>query len=556
MKKNKNQKVFIFLVLLLAISVGYALIATTLKINGSSSVKSARWNVYWDNLQVKEGSSPIHGNSATRIVDYYKTIVEYDIELSEPGDFYEFSVDAVNDGSLDAMIETITDSGLTARQKEYINYSVKYKDGSEVKVNDKLTAHTRDTYVVRLEYRTDIEPSKLPEGTETIDLTFEIKYVQANNNAVVRPRSCNQYLYAEGDISTSQYNTICGDYIDESIYTYEDNGDGTVKLTGLVSGATLNPKVFALPTSIDGKTVTKVAGDAFDSKITSEVLVISPTITTIEDLLKDDEENPYYSFGNNSFKGVAIPNSVTYIGEGAFYHNTNLTFANVGKGITIVKAGTFAKCTSLTKVVLNDDITTIEPGAFADAGLTSIDFPKKVTRIDGGTFSNVKMEKLVIPDTITTLNSGAFSNAEIKEFYTGNGVTELNYGLFNTSEVRKFVIGDSITEIKHGYFSSNTPSPKLEEVVIGKNVTSIGYSAFATANLTKITIPEKVTQIYQGALMKSDTSNPNLNKVINKTGKAFNWYDILSAPVTGEYEVTFVTGTVHTPYGDVQITAE
>ena len=135
-------------------------------------------------------------------------------------------------------------------------------------------------------------------------------------------------------------------------------------------------------------------------------------------------------------------------------------------------------------------------------------------------------------------------------------MTELNYGLFNTSEVRKFVIGDSITEIKHGYFSSNTPSPKLEEVVIGKNVTSIGYSAFATANLTKITIPEKVTQIYQGALMKSDTSNPNLNKVINKTGKAFNWYDILSAPVTGEYEVTFVTGTVHTPYGDVQITAE
>ena len=74
MKKNKNQKVFIFLVLLLAISVGYALIATTLKINGSSNVKSARWNVYWDNLQVKEGSSPIHGNSATRIVDYYNWI--------------------------------------------------------------------------------------------------------------------------------------------------------------------------------------------------------------------------------------------------------------------------------------------------------------------------------------------------------------------------------------------------------------------------------------------------------------------------------------------------
>lgn len=556
MKKNKNQKVFIFLVLLLAISIGYALIATTLKINGSSNVKSARWNVYWDNLQVKEGSSPIHGNSATRIVDYYKTIVEYDIELSEPGDFYEFSVDAVNDGSLDAMIETITDSGLTAKQKEYINYSVKYKDGSEVKVNDKLTAHTRDTYVVRLEYRTDIDSSKLPEETETIDLTFEIKYVQANNNAVVRPRSCNQYLYAEGNISTSQYNTICGDYIDESIYTYEDNGDGTVKLTGLVSGATLNPKVFALPTSIDGKTVTKVAGDAFDSKITSEVLVISPTITTIEDYVCDENYECIYSFGNNSFKGVAIPNSVTYIGENAFYNNVNLTFANVGTGVTTIKGGIFANCTSLTNVVLNDNITSIEGGAFSNTGLVSLTLPKKVDTIYGGTFSYIKMDKIVIPDTITNLNSGSFDGTKVKEFYTGNGITELNYGLFDTSELRKFVIGDNVTEIKHGYFSSNDGSPKLEEVVIGKNVTSIGYSAFATANLTEITIPEKVTQIYQGSLMKSDTSNPNLNKVINKTGKAFNWYDILSAPVTGEYEVTFVTGTVHTPYGDVQITAE
>ena len=223
MKKNKNQKIFIFLLLLLAVSVGYALIATTLKINGATNVKSARWNVYWDNLQVKEGSSPIHGNNATRIVDYYKTRVEYDIELNEPGDYYEFSVDAVNDGTLDAMIDTITDSGLTERQKEYINYSVKYVDGTEVKVKDKLTAHTRDTYVVRLEYRTDVDPSKLPEGTESIDLAFEVEYVQANSSAVVRPRSCNQYLYAEGNISTSQYNTICGDYIDESIFTYSEN---------------------------------------------------------------------------------------------------------------------------------------------------------------------------------------------------------------------------------------------------------------------------------------------------------------------------------------------
>ena len=550
MKKNKNQKVFIFLVLLLAISIGYALIATTLKINGSSNVKSARWNVYWDNVQIKGGSVATTDANKARITDEAKTQVEYSVELNNPGDFYEFSVDAVNDGSLDAMIETITDSGLTARQKEYINYSVKYNDGSEVKVNDKLTAHTRDTYVVRLEYRTDIEPSKLPEGTETIDLTFEIKYVQANNNAVVRPRSCNEYLYAEGNISTSQYNSICGDYIDESIFTYEDNGDGTVKLTGLVDGATLNSKVFALPTSIDSKTVTKVAGDAFDSKITSEVLVISPTITTIEDGI-----STIGAFSSNGIVGVAIPDSLTYLGQNAFANDSNLNFVNVGNGITAIQIGTFGGCTSLKKAVLNDNITSIGMAAFSNAGLTDINFPKKLTSIGiGAPFSNNKFEKIVIPDNVTEIPGGAFAGTNVKEFNTGNGVTKLEFAIIGYGELKKFVIGDGITEIPGGYFNAMGGARKLEEVTIGKNVTTINPEVFKDTNLTTITIPKNVVTIGYGAIYKSDSSNPNLTKIINKTGKAFDWNNIiLGEDYSGE---EFVTGVVETPYGNVQITAE
>ena len=551
--KNKNQKTLLFLLLLLVVSVGYALIATTLKINGSSNVKSARWNVYWDNVQIKSGSVETTEQNSAQIVDQDKTIVEYTVELSNPGDFYEFTVDAVNDGSLDAMIDTIVDNGLTAAQKEYVDYSVKYSDGTTVTDKDKLTAHTRETYRVRLEYRTDIDPSKLPEGNQVMDISFEIKYVQANSSAVVRPRSCNQYLYAEGNISTSQYNTICGDYIDESIFTYSDNDDGTIKLTGLQDGVTLNPKVFALPTSINGKTVTKVAGDAFDSKITSEVLVISPTITTIEDGFSPVDEY-YYPFGYASIKGVAIPNSVTYLGMGAFYGNSNLTFANVGTGVTVINGGTFANCTSLKSVVLNDNITVFYGGSFSDTAITDFKYPKNLTTIHGGTFYNSKMEKVSIPDSVTTLYAGSFSGSKIKEFNTGNGITTLDYGLFDYSELRKFVIGDNVGSIPNGYFSAGTTASKLDEVVIGKSVTSIGYSAFAQANLTTVTIPKNVTTINNFAFLKSDTSNPNLTKIINKTGREFDWNGIIKgADYSSE---SFVTGTVETEYGNVQITSE
>lgn len=550
MNKKKNQKKFIFLVLLLAISIGYAFIATTLKINGTSNVKGARWNVYWDNVQIKQGSVTTTEQNKARITDAAKTQVEYSIELSEPGDFYEFTVDAVNDGSLDAMIDTITDNGLTSRQKEYINYSVKYTDGSAVKENDKLTAHTRDTYVVRLEYRTDIDSSKLPEETETIDLTFEVKYIQANNNAVVRPRSCNEYLYAEGNITTSQYNTICGDYIDESIYTYEDNGDGTVKLTGLVDGATLPQKVFALPTSINGKTVTKVAGDSFNSKITSNMLVIAPTIITVEDGI-----STIGAFSSNGIVGVAIPDSLTYLGQNAFANDSNLNFVNVGNGITAIQIGTFGGCTSLKKAVLNDNITSIGMAAFSNAGLTDINFPKKLTSIGiGAPFSNTKFEKIVIPDNVTEIPGGSFAGTNVKEFNTGNGVTTLEFSIIGYGELKKFVIGDGITQIPNGYFSIMGGARKLEEVTIGKNVTTINSEAFKDTNLTTITIPKKVTTIGSSAIYKSDSSNSNLTKIINKTGKAFDWNNIvLGQDYSGE---EFITGTVETPYGNVQITTE
>lgn len=550
MKKNKNQKIFIFLLLLLAVSVGYALIATTLKINGTSNVKSARWNVYWDNVQIKSGSVETTEQNRAQIVDQDKTIVEYTVELSDPGDYYEFTVDAVNDGSLDAMVDTIIDNGLTAAQKEYINYSVKYSDGTTVAEKDKLTAHTRDTYKVRLEYRTDIDPNKLPEGNQVIDVSFEIKYVQANNTAVARPRSCNEYLYAEGNITTAQYNTICGDYIDESMFTYSDNGDGTVKLTGLVDGATLNSKVFALPTSIDSKTVTKVAGDAFDSKITSEVLVISPTITTIE-----DGNSTIGAFSSNGIVGVAIPDSLTYLGQNAFANDSNLNFVNVGNGITAIQIGTFGGCTSLKKAVLNDNITSIGMAAFSNAGLTDINFPKKLTSIGiGAPFSNNKFEKIVIPDNVTEIPGGAFTGTNVKEFNTGNGVTKLEFAIIGYGELKKFVIGDSVTVIPGGYFQVMGGAKKLEEVVIGKNVTTINSSAFSDTNLTTITIPSKVTTIGNSAIYKSSSSNPNLTKIINKTGRSFDWNAIIKgADYSSE---SFVTGTVETEYGNVQITAE
>lgn len=56
--------------------------------------------MHFENITVQDGSI-----EATIAED--KTTINYEMELLEPGDFYIFTVDMVNSGSIDAMIDEV-----------------------------------------------------------------------------------------------------------------------------------------------------------------------------------------------------------------------------------------------------------------------------------------------------------------------------------------------------------------------------------------------------------------------------------------------------------------
>jgi len=176
----KNRKIVFIILLIMIISIGFSVISATLSITGNSTIARNTWDVHFENVQVKSGSV----TSPTPVISNNDTQVTYNVTLNMPGDYYEFTVDAVNEGTIDAMIQTFSNTGLTEAQEKYLSYSIKYADGIDV-ANKHLLAHgSTETYKVRVEYRTDLEATDLPGSDQTISLTFSVTYEQADSSAV------------------------------------------------------------------------------------------------------------------------------------------------------------------------------------------------------------------------------------------------------------------------------------------------------------------------------------------------------------------------------------
>ena len=177
MKKKSGKKVVLSLLalLLLTITVGYAALSTTLNINGTSKINNATWDVHFANLTVTSGSV-----SATKAATIDSaTEIDYNVELIKPGDFYEFTVDVTNTGTIDAKLgEAPILSGVSAEQDVYTNYTVTYSDNTAINANDKLAAGTTKKLKVRVEFDRNITNSQLPTEAQPLNLTFAMNYVQ------------------------------------------------------------------------------------------------------------------------------------------------------------------------------------------------------------------------------------------------------------------------------------------------------------------------------------------------------------------------------------------
>ena len=93
----------------------------------------------------------------------------------------------------------------------------------------------------------------------------------------------------------------------------------------------------------------------------------------------------WWQYGDD-IERLDIADSVTHIGDGAFYKCTSLTSVTIPDNVRSIGNTAFAYCFSLSTVMIPDGVTSIGDSAFYGSSLTSVTIPVSVTSIENAAF--------------------------------------------------------------------------------------------------------------------------------------------------------------------------
>ena len=176
--------------------------------------------------------------------------------------------------------------------------------------------------------------------------------------------------------------------------------DGTYSITAKNIGDV--PEQLTLPSTYNGKKVTKIGVNAFADC--------------------------------TNLKAITIPNSIKTIEDAAFVNCTNLENVSISDGVTTIGVNAFAGCESLKNITVPGSVATIDDSAFASCtNLENVSISDGVTTIGNASFAHcTSLQSITIPKSVNNMGSSAFGGCTaLSSIVTKNDLTDWSSDTFN-----------------------------------------------------------------------------------------------------------------------------
>ena len=234
--------------------------------------------------------------------------------------------------------------------------------------------------------------------------------------------------------------------------------------------------------------VTSIGNGAFgDCSSLHEIIVDDENFdfTSIKGALYSKDITELYCYPAGLMEtSFTIPETVTSIGNRAFYGCSSLTSVTIPESVTSIEGCAFQDCSSLASVTIPEGVTSIGEWTFwGCSSLTSITIPESVTSIGYCAFSDCSsLTSVTIPESVTSIGFGrislvghAFSGCRLQLFEIADGTNPLvlSDDGFSSKElyIGRSIVAESATASSECQF---IPSD-MEKVTFSRYVESLDY---------------------------------------------------------------------------------
>ncbi|MBQ8966190.1 leucine-rich repeat protein [Ruminococcus sp.] len=221
----------------------------------------------------------------------------------------------------------------------------------------------------------------------------------------------------------------------EGAYEYALLEDGTAEITKYTASG---EGIVSIPSEIGGKKVTVIGSRAFSSADITEV-IIPDTVTVLGDhafffcrkLVRVDIPDSVTTIGNSCFWGddellsADLPDSVTHMDGLVFARCAKLRTIRLPSGLEEIPGYTFENCTSLEKVQIPDTVKKIGGLAFCGCtSLRSLDIPAQAVPADNsvGVYADFKPDGTYTLEKIDGFTMYVYKESPAEKYAVDNGI--------------------------------------------------------------------------------------------------------------------------------------